>query len=632
MKKTKLPLEERLRRARAYVGRYPHAVEGQGGDKKTYVLACSLVNGFCLPPEAALSVLREWNKTCAPPWSEGELIQKIENALKYGRENEAPPPMLTSTPDDEDGEDKSTATRIVEICKDFELFHSQERQPYATFSTRGHRETHEIESKDFEHYVTGLFFKLSGRAPGAAMGHALEVLSAKARFDGPKRTVYTRIKVQQKCEDCEGCETCESVVIDLGDDQWSSLILSRGGWAVQGDTSVKFRRSGSTRALPTPVRGGDPTRIFEFLNLGSDSDRHLVLVWLVSVLVSRGPSPILIMQGQQGSAKSFSTRLLKQLVDPSIPPIRTLSRDERDLAIASANNWVLTFDNLSGLQPSQSDALCRIVTGGGLGTRSLYTNNEEFIFDVRRPVILNGIDDIATRPDLLDRSIVLNLPVIDGIRRKTEEEILVAFTQAHPEILGGLLDLSVEVLNKINGVTLPSAPRMADYAKIGTAYEQVIGMPPGQFVTIFNSNRQDAIENEMDKDLVAQAVMELVENSPNGWSGSLTELHNRIRDYVAHMSPGFERTVFFPQNSQALSNRLKRLSPHLRSKGFEIVWAGREGGTGRSKILLRMVQPTDPSAQNQKAGASSSSQSSQSSQMKLIGINGRPVDFLGDFQ
>ena len=81
-------------------------------------------------------------------------------------------------------------------------------------------------------------------------------------------------------------------------------------------------------------------------------------------------------------------------------------------------------------------AFCRLATGGGFGTRQLYTDQEEVLFAAMRPAMLNGIADVATRPDLLDRSLVVELPLIPEERRRTEREIWAEFAEEHPRVLG----------------------------------------------------------------------------------------------------------------------------------------------------------------------------------------------------
>ena len=95
----------------------------------------------------------------------------------------------------------------------------------------------------------------------------------------------------------------------------------------------------------------------------------------------------------------------------------------RDLFIAASNDHVLAFDNVSGhCGGGISDTLCRLATGGGFAVRQLNTDQDEVLFDGARPVILNGIEDIVTRPDLADRAVFLTLESIPEERRWPEAE------------------------------------------------------------------------------------------------------------------------------------------------------------------------------------------------------------------
>lgn len=77
-------LESRLTRGRAYLETMGGAIEGQGGDAHTYRAACWLVNDLDLCDSDALDLLHEWNATCSPPWTEGELMAKVSHARRYG--------------------------------------------------------------------------------------------------------------------------------------------------------------------------------------------------------------------------------------------------------------------------------------------------------------------------------------------------------------------------------------------------------------------------------------------------------------------------------------------------------------------------------------------------------------------
>jgi hypothetical protein len=81
-----LPASDRAERARRYLAAVPPAIQGQHGDLHTFRMCCRLVRGFALTNADAMRLLTEWNQRCQPPWSEGELRDKLDHARRYGRE------------------------------------------------------------------------------------------------------------------------------------------------------------------------------------------------------------------------------------------------------------------------------------------------------------------------------------------------------------------------------------------------------------------------------------------------------------------------------------------------------------------------------------------------------------------
>jgi hypothetical protein len=177
-------------------------------------------------------------------------------------------------------------------------------------------------------------------------------------------------------------------------------------------------------------------RLNSFLNLASRNDFVLIVAWLLAALRSRGPYRVLAISGEQGSAKTVVSKLLKALIDPNAAPVRALSREERELMIAANNGYLLAFDNLSGLPHWLSDALCRLATGGSFAVRQLYTDDDEVLFEAARPILLNGIEEVVSRPDLGDRAIFLTLAPIGEAHRRPESELWREFELARPRILG----------------------------------------------------------------------------------------------------------------------------------------------------------------------------------------------------
>jgi hypothetical protein len=453
-------------------------------------------------------------------------------------------------------ERKPTQAELLVRCADgAEFFHTPEGDAYARIQVGDHYETHLVRSKGLRRWLVRAFYEQLDRPPGAqALQDALGLLEARAHFDGPELDVYVRV-----------AEYVGAIYVDLANERWEAVEITTGGWRVVSDPPVQFRRPRGMLPLPVPERGGAVEELRRFVNVTDEVGWRLMVAWLVQALRPTGPYPVLLLQGEQGSAKSTAERLLRALVDPSAAPLRSTPRNEHDLFIAATSAWVVAFDNISTLQPWLSDALCRLSTGGGFSTRTLYENREQELFDATRPAILNGITDVATRPDLLDRALTVALPHIPEEDRKPETELWAAFDEARPSILGALFDAVSGALRTVSSLRLERMPRMADFALWATAAEKALGWDEGAFMDAYTGNRKEATESALDADPVAGAVWALMSDRDE-WSGTAGELWKALGDLVEEE---IRHTKDWPGAPNALSGKLKRLAPALREIGIE---------------------------------------------------------------
>src|SRR5262249_32258801 len=250
-----------------------------------------------------------------------------------------------------------------------------------------------------------------------------------------------------------------------------------------------------------------------FLNIRPEQ-WPLVAVWVAAALRPVGPYPLLKLLGEQGAAKTTTARVLRALIDPNAAPVRAEPRDARDLMIAANNGWVVCLDNLSFVPPWLSDALCRLSTGGGFATRTLYTDEDETIFDATRPVILTSIEDIGARSDLLERSLIIELPTIREGSRRAEKSFWADFEKKRPAILGALLDVVCGGIERLPGIEAkPNADlsRMADFEQWGEAVEEPLGLRPGTFAEAYKANREAATQVALDSSPVVASLFTLLE-------------------------------------------------------------------------------------------------------------------------
>ena len=371
------------------------------------------------------------------------------------------------------------------------------------------------------------------------------------------------------------------VYIDLGTPDWSAVEIDAGGWRIVLDPPVHFRRTRGARPLPIPVAGGSIDDLRPFVNIADDDDFRLLLSAIVAMLYPDGPYPVLPLVGEQGSAKSTTADVVRALVDPRTAARRAPPGSERDLMIAATNGWLLTFDNLSHIPSWQSDALCRLSTGGGLTTRELYTNAEEVVFDAMRPVVLNGIEDLAGRPDLLDRSIALTLPNINDADRRDEREFWAAFEAMRPRIFGVLLTALVLVIRDAEHLDLHALPRMADFARRAAAAAPALGWTAEDFLAAYARNRLGADQTALEGSLIAAHIEALMAAAAT-WEGTATEL---LATLTGQAPEAVARQRAWPRTARSLAGHLRRLAPNLRRAGIDVSYA-RDGRKRRIHLAV----------------------------------------------
>ncbi|GIV77440.1 MAG: hypothetical protein KatS3mg050_1834 [Litorilinea sp.] len=230
---------------------------------------------------------------------------------------------------------------------------------------------------------------------------------------------------------------------------------------------------------------------------------------------------------------------------------------------------MLAFDNLSGIPDWLSDALCGLATGLGFGTRRLFSDDEEALFEARRPIILNGIDELAVRGDLRDRMITLILPPIPDDRRRPEADFWREFEQARPRLLGALLDAVAMALRNLPHTRLERLPRMADFALWVHAAEPALDQPAGTFMDRYTGNRSEAHRVVLEADPVGRALLAWLEEQDDGfeWTGTASEMLALLNGRVPEEA---RPRKGWPGDATRLGGKLRRLAPALRGLGVDV--------------------------------------------------------------
>ncbi len=447
---------------------------------------------------------------------------------------------------------------LVKLAAHTDLFcepDGKSDKAFATVPVGDHFETYWVNSAEFRLWLTNEFYKTHGEAvSNQPMQDALNTLAAKAYFSGAKHRVFIRVAEQNG-----------KFYYDLGDESWRVVEIDSEGWRILDRSAVKFIRPSSYKSQVTPVKGGSINELKRFINVTSEDDWTLLVGWLISSFRPSGPYALLSMAGTQDAAKSTTTKMIRMLVDPSTVLVRAQPKEERDLMVGAKNNWLLAFDNLSFLSESLSDALCRVSTGGGQANRELYKNGDEHVFDVMRPIVMNGIEELATRPDLADRTINVFLPSLKDDERKDEKVLYAEYEEIVPRVLGAIFDVLSVAIRNLPNTHLDKLPRMADVARFVTAAEEGLDWDKGTFIKVYEDYRKTARMNALEASNVGTALLTLMEEMPL-WEGTagdlLDELDRRLPRAVSRKR--------FPASSRSMSSQLRRIQPNLKEAGIDV--------------------------------------------------------------
>ena len=472
---------------------------------------------------------------------------------------------------------------LTSLAADLQLFRDEDGKAFAALPEGGGRAA-PVTSWTIRDWL-GRRIHVAGRPPvqPATMDEFIGILSARARYDGEMRSVHTRWAF------VDGEVWC-----DLGGDTPRFVRVTPAGWMDETTSPHAFHQTRNGVAMPEPVRGGSVKELRPFVNVASDQDFMLLVGFMVGAMIDEGSFPTLAVQGEQGSGKSVTSDVVCKLLDETTVLRRSYPRNTQELLIVASGHWIPAFDNMSRLPAAASDDLCGVSTGTAFSTRTLYTDADESVIKARRPIVLNGIDDLAERPDLVSRCIVLELPTITG-EHQTEREFWERFEEVRPRVFGALLDAVSGSLDNYREVKLPYTPRLADFLAHVTGAEAALGWAPGSFADAYLANLENANHVALDSDPLATALLDYVGQFDVG-----TVVEKTAAEWLPELAGCWPtagpRRAGLPGNPLTLSNRLRRLAPALRDVGTMLEFV-RLNDRNRTRVIRVLLNDKPPMTQ-----------------------------------
>jgi len=450
-----------------------------------------------------------------------------------------------------------------------ELFNDGDGNAYASVAAGAGTFTYRIGGEPFRRWVRYQAHSALERPIGTGpLLEAIAGIEAMALFEGAANVVNNRV-----AGDAEGVE------IDLGSSDGRVVSIDKDGWRIRDKARHKFIRGAGYGPLPEPQGGGRLSDLQEMLGL-SWQNFLLVVAFIINALKPGGPFFILLVEGEQGSGKSFICEIIKKILDPNKAPRLRLPDNERELMIQAKEYRQLNFDNASGMKAEMSDALCALATGAGVAYRKLYTDGDLHVMSFARPFVINGISGYVSRPDLMERAIPLKLSALPESARKTEAELLATFEAILPGVLGILYDAVSGALSNFPSVVPPRHLRMADAARWIKAAEPALGLE-GQLIEAISKAQDEFVlerihENTLFVKLRAFVLGRAFEGLDQPFEGYVSELLAEIG----------EPTRGLPATASQLSRELKRLRPAMAKAGVEVEFFDRDRGGRRVRVTL----------------------------------------------
>ncbi|TDO13792.1 hypothetical protein [Halomonas ventosae] len=491
----------------------------------------------------------------------GGTLEQLEEIVAQGGEvlPEEPVVELAQEEDGDSGKQAQTDLIVGFVQTWSDLFHDDNDVAFARH--RGTGEVRSLGSRAFRHWLTAEFYAQHERAVrDQSLREARMTLEGIAMKE--HRPVHIRV-----------AGGAGHYWLDLGITGSSRCVhLWAGAWTLEEQSELMFCRSESAQPLPEPVPGGSIDALWKVANVPEQA-RLLVVAWLVECLRPDTPFPVLELLGEQGSGKSGTQSALRRLIDPNAADLRGAPKSAEDLFVSGGVNHVISIENVSHLQAPMQDALCVVATGGGFARRKLYTDSDESVIQLKRPVILNGISAAVTQQDLVSRTITVEVPVIHDAQAKDRLEA--EFEAKRPEIIGALLDIAARALEILPEMTLPAErrPRLLEFALLGMAVAKAMGHDPEEFMRQFDTARQDGLERTLEASPVATAIRDWAEIHP-GEAQEVTADEWR-RTLESYKPLGCDS---WPRSAKGIADAMRRAAPALRQLGIECRSLGKVRG------------------------------------------------------
>ena len=462
-------------------------------------------------------------------------------------------------------EKKQTQQSLLSsIAQSQELYLNQDKIPYVTIRNGLTTRDIEINSSYYSEYLLLECFKTHGFTP-TDVKSAVKLSNALAITSGKIHPVHNRFNFNGK-----------KLVLDLCDGMDRIVVADKNGWHVTQKGNYKFNQPDYMQPLPIPDENGDIEDLLDFFDFHNPLDKVLATVWIVTALATEIDRPILLISGTQGSGKTTVADIIRSTIDPVSLTGMSMPRTERDFGVHLHRHQIPSFDNLTRLSGDNQDLMCRVVTGGSIERRKLYSDMDSVFIHFKRAMILTGINNPITQDDLLDRTLSLKLRRFPDTERKLKADIMQQFELKRASILGGILNTFVGALNVLDTLKLDRFPRLADFFRFGVAVAEHLGESRGfgkaMFIRAMTCSMRQSYQYGADDDPLTFTLIDLLrEQSTSLGQDKYTFKAKELFEKLVKHAPGIDIDPNeLPRSPSSLSRALKKVRQALEHQSWDM--------------------------------------------------------------
>jgi len=484
------------------------------------------------------------------------------------------------------------ATRLYDIASSqLQLFQDTTTSLYARFEAdiegSPHYELHPLPSKPIRDYLRNLAKKELGKVVRRdVINSVIEQLQADKA---------TSVKLSYRISRFD-----EAFYYDMCDPDWSAIKITPEVWNYcyyEYDLTPLFITNGLQAEQVRPDSRAtipDIKKLVDFLNIPGPEQQLLTVVWLISTFVPGLKRPLLYPYGEKESGKTFFTKCIAQLADPTVKDpspdndVKVLAspRHSEEALTHMAHRHLVAYDNLYSLPSWFSNFLSIRTTGSIAVKKKLYTDSEPHLIELAGPIILNGIHRLGLQyTDLQSRTLPIRLE-----RRKdnkSEAEYWKQFNEIRSTVLGAIFSIISRAMAIEPTLQIKPISRFVDFERWGCAITQAMneaGLTYSQtaFQAAYLGNIKNVRYSVLENHPIAQCLIYLRDTAvSDGWAGTPSELLATLNT----LAPGIKvdtKLPTWPKDVRWLKKRLDEIKTELQEVGIRYTSGSARPGKGEA--------------------------------------------------